>query len=249
MTKPYRVVKNGAEYWRVQMDRKEDGTHRRVPQRPPHRRALHPQRVTCGRAGPADPRCRRPENRLRGWCPPVAQRRGQHPNQGGHPLKDRAQTMHEHINLLARYFGDIEVRRLTCHEVDANLRPAGTTKNGAARWCSRSGATSPRPRAEVPDRHEPQDLPGQPQRRRQLGRHRPRLQGRAPCCRPAPAGRAVQRDPRAAPRAPHLGDPGGRLLAQLLAARGWKTASMAMRYMRTQESQSAELAVLLARRK
>jgi len=38
----------------------------------------------------------------------------------------------------------------------------------------------------------------------------------------------------------------GATLAQLMSAGGWKTASMAMRYMKLQETQAAEAAVLLA---
>ena len=37
----------------------------------------------------------------------------------------------------------------------------------------------------------------------------------------------------------------GATLAQLMAAGGWKTAQMAMRYMKPQEAQAAEAAVLL----
>ena len=44
--------------------------------------------------------------------------------------------------------------------------------------------------------------------------------------------------------ATRLGDSGA-TLAQLMSAGGWKTAEMAMRYMKTKESQSAEAAVLL----
>ena len=44
-----------------------------------------------------------------------------------------------------------------------------------------------------------------------------------------------------------LGDSGA-TLAQLMAAGGWKTATVAMRYMKRKETQSAEAARLLARR-